>query len=160
MNLVDALEQAWQSILDITSLFVIPDWGAAVNLLPIFLLILVIGPILSLVVLFWLIYVVRAPRVGYVELDDNPRVAAVGADGRPVFPAGEPYCTRDALVYPAKARRCDTCGDELTVTCPKCGVTRRAAIEACANCGLVLRVEPRAVALRAAGPPPGGAAAA
>jgi len=46
------------------------------------------------------------------------------------------------------------------VACPKCGVTRQAAIEACGNCGLVLKVEPRAVALHAAGPPPGGAAAA
>ena len=160
MSIVDALEQFWQSILDVTSLFVIPDWGALVNLLPIFLLILVIGPILSLVVLLWLVYVVRAPRAGYVPLDEHPRAAALGSDGTPIYPAGEPYCPRDALVYPPKARRCDTCGDELSVSCPKCGVTRSAGIDACANCGLVLKVEPRAVALRPAGPPPGGAAAA
>lgn len=160
MSIVDALEQFWQGILDVTSLFVIPDWGALVGLLPIFLLILIIGPILSIVVLLWLVYVVRAPRAAIVPLDESPGAAAVGADGLPIFPTGEPYCPRDALVYPARARRCDTCGDELSVACPKCGVVRRAAIEACANCGLVLKMEPRAVALRAAGPPPGGAAAA
>jgi hypothetical protein len=160
VSIVDALEQFWQGILNVTSLFVIPDWGALVNLLPIFLLVLVIGPILSLVVLLWLVYVVRAPRAGTVTVEPGPRAAAIGGDGLPDFPAGEPYCTRDALVYPPNARRCDTCGTELSVACPKCGVTRRAAIEACANCGLVLKVEPRAVAVRAAGPPPEGAAAA
>jgi hypothetical protein len=158
--MVDALEQLWQGILDITSLFVIPDWGAVVGLLPIFLLILVIGPILSLVVLLWLIYVVRAPRTGHVQLDDSPRAAALGADGAPVYPAGEPYCPRDALIYPPRARRCETCGGELSVVCPKCEVVRSALVEACSNCGLVIKVEPRAVALRPAGPPPGGAAAA
>jgi hypothetical protein len=158
--MVDALEQLWQGILDITSLFVIPDWGAVVGLLPIFLLILVIGPILSLVMLLWLIYVVRAPRTGHVPLDDSPRAAALGADGAPVYPAGEPYCPRDALIYPPRARRCETCGGELSIDCPKCGVGRSAAVEACSNCGLVIKVEPRAIALRPAGPPPGGAAAA
>ena len=39
-----------------------PDWGALVGMLPIFLLIGVVGPLLSVLVLGWFIYVVRRPR--------------------------------------------------------------------------------------------------
>jgi hypothetical protein len=42
-----------------------------------------------------------------------------------------------------------------------CSLGRSALIETCTNCGLVLKVVPRAVAVRStAGPKPGGAAAA
>lgn len=161
MNLVDQLEQIWQGILDITSLFVIPDWGALIGLLPIFLLILVLGPILSLLVLAWFVYVVRKPRPGQVIVDEaGPRKAEIGADGLPVFPRGEPICFRDGLIYPFGSRRCDACGDALSVYCPKCAVARESGIDACPNCGLILKLEPRALTLRPAGPPPGGAAAA
>ena len=45
--------------------------------------------------------------------------------------------------------------------CPMCGLGRAAVVDTCANCGLVLKVKPRAVAVRAsAGPKPGGAAVA
>ena len=33
--LVDTLEDIWNTILDTTALFVIPDWGAVIGLLPI-----------------------------------------------------------------------------------------------------------------------------
>ena len=45
--------------------------------------------------------------------------------------------------------------------CPMCGLGRSALIDTCTNCGLVLKVKTRAVAVRTtAGPKPGGAAAA
>ena len=155
----DAIGQLVQRILDFLSPIVIPDWGALIGLLPVLLLIGVVGPLLSLLVLGWFIYVVRRPR------SRTPYVAAAAVpaqlvDGVSQYPTGEPYCPVDRLVYPFGATRCDVCHRELAVTCPKCGVGREAAIDTCGNCGLVLRIEPRLRQLAPAGPPPGGAAAA
>jgi hypothetical protein len=161
VNVVDQLQRIWQGLIELTSHVVIPDWGSLIGLLPWAVLLFVVGPILSLLVLGWFVYVVRRPRVGTVVLpDETARLAPIGADGLPDFPRGEPICFRDGLIYPPSAHRCDVCGDGLTVYCPKCGVARSADISTCGNCGLVLKIEPRAVALRPAGPPPGGAAAA
>jgi len=46
------------------------------------------------------------------------------------------------------------------VTCPMCGVGREADIDTCGNCGLILKIETRAVAIRRGRPKPGGAAVA
>ena len=43
--------------------------------------------------------------------------------------------------------RCERCQDELAVACPMCGLGRPAIIDTCTNCGLVLKVKPRAVAI-------------
>jgi hypothetical protein len=160
VNVVDQLQRAWQGLLDLTSHFVLPDWGSLIGLLPWAVLLFIVGPILSLLVLGWFVYVVRRPRVAMTVVDDGPHRASIGADGMPELPRGEPFCFRDGLVYPPNATRCDVCRDDLAVSCPKCGVTREAAIDTCGNCGLVLKIQPRAVALRPTGPPPGGAAAA
>jgi len=48
----------------------------------------------------------------------------------------------------------------LLLVCPKCQVVREAGIPTCANCGLTIRIEPRAMIVATDGPPPGGAAAA
>jgi hypothetical protein len=106
------------------------------------------------------IYLIRKPRVK-VAFEEGARVAEIGADGEPIFPIGLPYCRRDALIYPSGTHRCDTCHDQLAVTCPMCGLGRSALIDTCANCGLVLKVKSRAVVVAATpGPKPGGAAAA
>jgi len=81
-------------------------------------------------------------------------------DGQPVYSAGEPYCAFDRLVYPPGETRCASCGRDLAVTCPKCGTGRPAQIDTCGTCGLVLKIDRGIPALRSAGPPPGGAAAA
>jgi len=156
----DALGHLVKSILDIAALVVTPDWGALIGLLPILLLIGVVAPILTLLALGWFIYVVRAPRRRLRQLEPQPVAAAV-VDGAPVYPSGEPYCAVDALVHPDGAVRCVTCRRDLLVRCPRCEVVRAAHVEACPQCGLVLRVDRRAVALAApSAPPPGGAAAA
>ncbi|MBI3747093.1 MAG: hypothetical protein HY264_11335 [Chloroflexi bacterium] len=156
--MIETLQQAWHAFLQAISGIVIPDWGALVGLMPIFLLIGVVGPIVSLLLLGWFLYVVRAPRakLGVVE---GPVPAAIEA-GRPVYPPGEPYCPFDQLVYPSGATRCDVCRRDLLVRCPKCAAGRSASVDTCGNCGLVLRIANRARALSPAGPPPGGAAAA
>ncbi len=158
-GIVDALGRLWNSLLDVTSKLVIPDWGSLVGLLPIFLVIGVIGPLVTLIVLVWLFYLVRKPRTR-VTFEEGPHEAPVGADGQPEFPSGEPYCLGHALIYPSGLTRCPIDGELLSVVCPKCGLGRAADIDTCGNCGLVLRIIPRARALRPAGPPPGGAAAA
>jgi hypothetical protein len=154
---IDHLNNLWNGLLDFTSKLVIPDWGSLIALLPIFLVLGVIGPIVTILVLFWFIYVVRKPRTR-VTYDEGPRPAPLDHLGRPIFPVGEPYCAVDGLVYPSGTTRCDIEGHDLSVICPKCGIGRGAAITTCANCGLVLRIENRARVVAPAGPPPGGAA--
>jgi hypothetical protein len=159
VNVVDALEGFWNGLLDLTSQFVIPDWGALIQLLPVFLVIGVLGPLLSLLLLVHLVYFLRKPRAPLGE-PPAPVPAQIGSDGLPVVPRGEPFCFRDGLIYPANTTRCEVCGDALTVRCPKCDVARDAAIDTCGNCGLVLKVRPQNQVVRAAQPPPGGRAVA
>jgi hypothetical protein len=157
MDIADALEGAWNGLLDLTSRFVIPDWGEAIGLLPVFLVIGVLGPILSLVILAHLIYFLRKPRAPLAE-PPEPVAAPIGPDGKPTFPAAEPFCFRDGLIYPANTTRCDVCGDRLSTRCPKCSVTREAIEDTCPNCGLVLKVRPQNQVVRVSPPPPGGRA--
>jgi len=156
---IQTLQDLWHQFLNLISGIVIPDWGALVGLLPVFLLFGVIGPIFSLMVLAWIVYLLRKPRTR-VSFTEGPRPAALDAADQPVYLPGEPYCARDRLIYDWGATRCERCGDELTVLCPKCGVGRSASLSTCGNCGLEIRLQPRLRALRPAGPPPGGAAVA
>jgi hypothetical protein len=158
--ILDALHNAWNSVLDFATKLVVPDWGSLVNLMPIFLFIGVIGPAVSIGILLWLYYFVSKPRTG-VTFDEGPHPATLDADRQPIFPVGEPYCARHARVFPSGATRCDLDREELlSVVCPKCGSGRAAEISTCGNCGLVLKIAPRARVLRPAGPTPGGAASA
>ena len=160
MNLVDVLNAIWNQILQVTSLFVIPDWGQVIASLPVVVVLGLVAPFLTFLALGTVIYLVRKPRVS-VRFEEGPRVAEIGADGQPIYPVGLPHCRRDGLVYPSGTHRCERCHDELAVVCPMCSLGRSALIDTCANCGLVLKVKSRAVAVRAsAGPRPGGAAVA
>ena len=156
--MIEALQQAWHGLLEALSGIVTPDWGALIALLPVFLLIGVVGPLISLLVIGWVVYLLRAPRARLVIVE-GPTAARV-ENGQPGYPAGEPYCPTDQLVYPVGATRCDACRRDLFVRCPKCSAGRSATLSTCGNCGLVLKIEHRAHALSPAGPPPGGAAAA
>jgi len=160
VNIVDVLNQIWTQILDITSIFVLPDWTFVISLLPIIVLFGLVMPFLTGLVLGTGAYLVTKPRVK-VTFEEGPRVALLDAGGEPVYPVGLPHCRRDALVYPSGTTRCERCQDPLAVICPMCSLGRLAAIDTCTNCGLVLKVVPRAVAVRTTpGPKPGGAAVA
>ena len=159
MTVVEALEGLWNTILDVTSLFVMPDWHGLIALLPILIFLGVVGPLITFFLLGTFIYQVRKPRVK-VAFEEGPRRAALDDGGQPVFPPGLPYCRRDLLVYASGVERCEVCGEALAVTCPMCGVGRAAALSTCGNCGLVLKIENRAVAVRRGRAKPGGAAAA
>jgi hypothetical protein len=160
VNIVDVINQIWTQILQITALFVTPDWGFVISLLPILILLGLVGPFMTGLMLGTVVYLVRRPRVA-MAFEEGPRVAEIGPGGDPVFPVGLPHCRRDGLIYPSGTLRCGTCHDELAVICPMCGLGRSALIDTCTNCGLVLKVKTKAVAVRTtAGPKPGGAAAA
>lgn len=157
MTILDRLASVWDGLLKIATSVVIPDWGALIGLIPVFLVLLVIGPAVTLLVLAWIVYGIRRPRTG-VALDEGRRTVPRTADGVPEYPVGLPYCVRDGLVLASGATRCPECRDDLRVVCPMCGLGRAAAVATCGNCGLVLRVVSRARVMRPTGPPPGGAA--
>ena len=160
MNIVDVLNEIWTQILDVTSIFVIPDWGLVIGLLPIVVLLGLVMPFLTFVALGTVVYLIRKPRVK-LSFEEGPRVAEIGPGGDPIFPIGLPHCRRDDLVYPSGTIRCERCREGLAVVCPMCGLGRAAIVDTCTNCGLVLNVVPRAIAVRTTpGPKPGGAAAA
>jgi hypothetical protein len=161
VNLVDVLNGIWNQILEITSLFVMPDWGGLIGLLPVLVVLGLVAPFLTFLALGTFIYLVRKPRVRVQYEEEGPKPAALGPGGDPVFPVGLPYCRRDALVYPSGTLRCERCHDQLAVICPMCGLGRSALVDTCTNCGLVLKVKNRSVVVPAStGPKPGGAAAA
>jgi hypothetical protein len=160
VTIIDFLNQIWTQILAITAIFVTPDWGFLVGLLPVIVLLGLVMPFITGLAIGTMAYLVTKPRVK-VAFVEGPRVAEIGPGGDPVFPIGLPHCRRDALIYPSGTQRCERCHDELAVICPMCGLGRSARIDTCTNCGLVLKVKTSAVAVRTtAGPKPGGAAAA
>jgi hypothetical protein len=157
--LTDAIEALWNQILDTTSLFVLPDWAGLIGLLPYLIFLGVVGPLITFTILGIAAYQIRKPRVKVVY-EEGPRRAELDESGQPIFPAGLPHCRRDGLIYPSGAVRCDVSNEPLTVICPMCGVGREADIDTCGNCGLVLKIESRAVAVRRGRPRSGGAAVA
>jgi hypothetical protein len=156
--IVDQLQQMWTGLIDFTSKLVIPDWGSLVALLPVFLVVGVVGPILTLLAIGWLVYGVRKPRLAttYRELR---RPAPLDDAGAPIFPLGEPYSPAEGMIYEPGATRAES-GTELVVACPKCRLVRPAVQDRCGNCGLAFTLQPASIVVRPAGPPPGGAAAA
>ena len=157
MDVLDQISHLWSDFLGFISKLVIPDWAGLIALLPVFVVIGLVGPLLSLAVLAWLGYGVTKPRVK-VSYDEGTKVAPRDHLGRPIVPAGEPYCPRDGLIYPMGRLRCDVDKADLLVRCPKCEVVRTAGISTCGNCGLALDLQPRAMIVATDGPPPGGAA--
>ena len=159
MTLIDQVQKLWSDFLGFISTLVIPDWSAIIGLLPVLILIGVIGPLLTLGIMAWLGFEVSKPRTK-IQYDEGTRVAPLDHLGNPIFPAGEPYCPVDGLVYASGATRCDVDKTSLLVRCPKCELIRSAGITTCGNCGLVLQIEPRALVVASDRPPPGGAAVA
>ena len=106
MNLVDVLNQIWTQILQVTALFVTPDWAFIISLLPILILLGLVGPFMTGLMLGTAVYLVRRPRVA-MAFEEGPRVAEIGPGGsgagrpgrsarrrarsrRPVVPPGRP----------------------------------------------------------------------
>ena len=58
-------EDLWNSILELTSKFVIPDWGSVIAMLPVLVF---AGAIVVIGILFWIIWRHPKPRVGKVKV--------------------------------------------------------------------------------------------
>jgi hypothetical protein len=152
---------AWETFLEWLATILIPDWNGLFALLPILIILGLTGPILSLLVLYWMYHVV-IDRGGKVKLAERePVTPELRADGTPIFPANVPYCLDHELIYPATARRCEIDGAELTVRCPVDETARVASEELCRVCGtryqLGASLAPVTVQ-RTRRPPEGGAA--
>jgi hypothetical protein len=159
VTIVDQISKLWSDFLAFLSRLVIPDWAGLIQLLPVLVLIGLVGPLLTLGVLAWLGYGVTKPRTK-VTYEEGTRVAPRDHLGRPIIPAGEPYCPQDGLLYSFGTQRCDVDKTRLLLRCPKCDVVREASVSTCGNCGLKLSVERRPMIVAHDGPPPGGAAVA
>jgi hypothetical protein len=159
VTISDQIQKMWNDILTFLSTIIIPDWGAIIGLIPLLLLIGVIGPLLTLAVLAWLGYFAVKPRTSVKYVEGN-RVAPQDHMGRPIFPAGEPYCPLDGLIYAYGTTRCDRDQTLLQLRCPKCGTIRDSDVRACGNCGLAVGGESRTLVVASDRPPPGGAAVA
>lgn len=159
MTITDQIEKLWNDILGFLSTVIIPDWSGLIALLPVFVVLGLVGPLVTLAVLAWLGYGITKPRT-VVKYEEGTRVAPLDHMGRPILPSGEPYCPRDGLIYASGTTRCERDGTSLLVRCPKCSVVQEAGIGTCNNCGLVLKIEPRAMIIAGDRPPPGGAAVA
>ena len=142
MTIVDPLEQIWTEILDVTSLFVIPDWGALIGLLPVFILLgrrraahhahrcsarSSTGP--------------QAADQGHVRGGPAARRRSTPT-AQPIFPPGLPYCRArraDLPVRDASLRRATGELSRSSARCAASAATRE--IDTCSNCGLVLKVK-------------------
>ena len=89
MSIVDTLNQIWTSILDVTSIFVMPDWNFLIQMLPFAILLGVVAPFITFTLLGSVIYMARKPRakVAFVE---GPQLARLDAAGAPGLLTGPP----------------------------------------------------------------------
>ncbi len=155
-------KDAWTTILDFLSTIITPNWEELIALLPLFVLIGLVGPVLTLLMLYQL-RVRLTSRHGRVQLaEPEPTPAPLGEDGLPNVPANVPYCSRHGLVYPLSARTCELDREELSVRCPIDDTVRVASQQLCRACGTkyVLGASRTAVMVRRTGRPPAGGAAA
>jgi hypothetical protein len=155
---IETLQQILADLLAFSEALIVPDWAQLVGLLAVFLLLFVVGPLLTLLLLLWVRYAILKPRPK-VAYADPRRAAPLDATGNPVFPVGEPYSPREGVIYEPGMTRSPS-GEALVVACPKCSLVRPAVDDTCGNCGLSFTLTPTTRSLRPAGPPPGGRAAA
>jgi hypothetical protein len=132
-------------------------------MLPFFLVVGVIGPLITLIALLWVWYMLHRQKGRIRREERQALVAPVGEDGRPVFPANVPYCEEHGLIYPPRMSRCEIDRADLSVACPVDGTVRVASVQTCPGCGtryvLGAGSSPTLVT-GSSGPPEGGAAVA
>ncbi|MFZ9278065.1 MAG: hypothetical protein ACO25J_03045 [Candidatus Limnocylindrus sp.] len=155
-EIADRIAEFFAWISTLVPAVVTPDWAALIGLLPLFVAPLVLLWLLSTGGIWTLVGVTK--RGAQLKIGAPlPTPAPIGADGRPNFPAGRPYDTADATVYPNGSTR-SLRGEPLLIACPGCLAVRLAERTICDACGLELRARTPIALERPAGPPPGGAA--
>jgi hypothetical protein len=93
------LEKLWNSILDLTRLLVIPDWGAIIALLPVFMTVVVILWALRTVAMFRSVGPARR-RPGRVRPPTPPGIHMPGPTWAPPFGAAGTFLLFLGLVFP------------------------------------------------------------
>lgn len=151
----------WSAFLDFLQSIMVPDWNALISMLPFFLILGVVGPILSLMLLMQLWYLFHRRRGRVRRVEEEPTSAPLDADGLPSYPSNVPFCEQHAVIYPASTRNCEIDRAELSVRCPVDQTTRPASQELCRVCGTryVLGASQTGLAIRRQGRPPEGGAA-
>lgn len=152
----------WTSFLNWLQTVIIPDWGGLISLLPVLLIIGLIGPVLTLLAVYWL-YVRITVRRGKVRTyDPEPVPAEIDGAGNYAYPPNAPYCPSHHLIYPPTYRECPVDHEELLVRCPVDGAVRVAEQQLCRTCGTryQLGVALTPLEVRHGRPPAGGAAVA
>ena len=155
-EIADRIAEFFAWISTLVPAVVTPDWAALIGLLPLFIAPLVLLWLLSTGGIWTLVGITK--RGAQVKIGAPlPTPAPIGVDGRPHFPAGRPYDTSEAAIYPNGSTR-SLRGELLLIACPGCLAVRVAERSACDACGLELRARTPIAVERPAAPPPGGAA--
>ena len=71
-------------------------------MLPVALVLFVIGPILTLLVLYWLYQWLHMPRFRVRPAEVGPVPVPRDESGEALVPASVPYCSFDGLLYPGE----------------------------------------------------------
>ena len=95
---MELLQSAWNSILDLTKLLVIPDWGALIALLPVFMAVIVIVFFVTRIIQFRRIGP-RRRRPGRIKPVTPPGVHMPGPTYAPVFAAIGTFLLLLGLVF-------------------------------------------------------------
>ena len=133
MSVIDEISKLWSDFLGFLSTIIIPDWSGLIALLPVFVLIGVVGPLLTLGILGWLGFEVTKPRAK-VRYDEGTKVAPLDYLGQPIFPAGEPYCPTDGLIFASGTVRCGPCAGPTSPTSSCATACGAGALETTVHC--------------------------
>ena len=87
--MIETLQQLLADLLAFSESIIVPDWAQLVGLLSVFLLLFVVGPLLTVLLLFWMRYAIVKPRPK-VAYADPRRAAPLDAAGTPCSPSGSP----------------------------------------------------------------------
>lgn len=158
------LQSFMDQLIKLSSIFILPDWNDVIrHMLPAAIVLMVLGPIITLLVLYWLYQWLHMPRFRVRPAELGPVPVPRDEAGLPLVPASVPYCSFDGLLYPGRVTRCSECRQELTVRCPIDDTLRPATEQTCTACGTryVLGASDTSIAVqRRSGPPAGGQAVA
>lgn len=148
-------------MLDFLQSIMVPDWNAVISMLPFFLVLGVVGPILSIMMLMQLWYLIHRRRGRVRRVEEEPTSAPLDAGGAPIFPPNVPFCEEHGLLYPPGVKNCEIDRAALAVRCPVDQTTRLASQELCRVCGTryVLGGSQGGLTVRRRGNPPEGGAA-
>jgi hypothetical protein len=152
----------WSAFLDWLTTVLVPEWSELVSMLPLWVLLGVVGPILSIIALMWVYHFMTRPRASVKVSVPDVVAAERDADGNFLFPANVPYNPRLGLIYPPDRTTDEADGSNLMVRCPVDGTVREAAIQVCRGCGTkyVLGAAKTPLLVSRTGTPPAGGAAA